>query len=258
MLLLNIPRDKYTKAGPYIETTDEEYKKYMDYVKSSKFIKTLKEQDIQVDVKAQLACKTLEEEEEGGGSDVTATWLYNFQGLEAGVVIFLPGDPARNPDAPAQEPREIPAPGLKTVATAQALEQTGNQTPSAKKPPSQAAGIAGEHKPASTRSVSATETRKKQKRWSFGIVHRPQMLQDEQEQEEEHAHTVCLSCCGRRRTLPDTATGTRPTSWLQGPEVCPCSSLLCHDVCMHIAVIVDTCSRLDPKLCPCLLLWCHY
>ena len=130
----------------------------MDYVKSSKFIKTLKEQDIQVDVKAQLACKTLEEEE-GGGSDVTATWLYNFQGLEAGVVIFLPGDPARNPDAPVQEPREIPAPGLKTVATAQAPEQTGNQTPSTKKPPSQAAGIAGEHKPASTRSVSATETR---------------------------------------------------------------------------------------------------
>ena len=119
----------------------------MDYVKSSKFIKTLKEQDILVDVKAQLACKTLEEE--GGGSDVTATWLYNFQGLEAGVVIFLPGDPARNPDAPAQEPREIPAPGLKTVATAQAPEQTGNQTPSTKKPPSQAAGIA----------VSATETR---------------------------------------------------------------------------------------------------
>ena len=129
----------------------------MDYVKSSKFIKTLKEQDILVDVKAQLACKTLEEE--GGGSDVTATWLYNFQGLEAGVVIFLPGDPARNPDAPAQEPREIPAPGLKTVATAQAPEQTGNQTPSTKKPPSQAAGIAGVHKPASTRSVSATETR---------------------------------------------------------------------------------------------------
>ena len=158
VLLLNIPRDKYTKAGPYIETTDEEYKKYMDYVKSSKFIKTLKKQDILVDVEAQLACKTLEEEE-GGGSVVTATWLYNFQGLEAGVVIFLPGDPARNPDAPAQEPREIPAPGLKTVTTAQAPEQTGNQTPSTKKPPSQAAGIAGVHKPASTRSVSATETR---------------------------------------------------------------------------------------------------
>ena len=128
----------------------------MDYVKSSKFIKTLKKQDILVDVKAQLACKTLEEE--GGGSDVTATWLYNFQGLEAGVVIFLPGDPARSPDAPAQEPREIPAPGLKTVTTAQAPEQTGNQTPSTKKTPSQAAGIAGEHKPAFTRSVSSTET----------------------------------------------------------------------------------------------------
>ena len=131
----------------------------MDYVESSKFIKTLKEQGIQVDVKAQLACKTLEEEEEGDGSDVTATWLYNFQGLEAGVVIFLPGDPARNPDTPAQERREIPAPGLKTVATAQAPEQTGNQTPSTK-PPSQAAGLAGEDKPASTRSVSSTETRK--------------------------------------------------------------------------------------------------
>ena len=63
VLLLNIPRDKYTKAGLYIEATDEEYKKYMDYVESSKFIKTLKEQGIQVDVKAQLACKTLEEEE---------------------------------------------------------------------------------------------------------------------------------------------------------------------------------------------------
>ena len=181
------------------------------------------------------------------------------------MVIFLPGDPARNPDAPAQEPREIPAPGLKTVTTAQAPEQTGNQTPSTKKPPSQAAGIAGEHKPASTRSVSSTETREEAEK--VELRHRSPP--------PDVAGRAGGGAGGRsrRRSMPIQSVSAaveeggrcpiqrlgqdqHPGCWVQ--KFVPVHPLWCHDVCMHIAVIVDTCSRLDPKLCPCLLLWCHY
>ena len=128
-MLVNIPRDKYTRAGPYIETTDVEYQKYMASVERSKFVQTLRQQKILVDVKAELACRSLQGAGEHEGADVVATWLFNFQGLESPVVIFLPGDPSPDPGvAPlAREPREIPAPGLRTTTASASEEETGNQ-----------------------------------------------------------------------------------------------------------------------------------
>ena len=62
-----------------------------------------------MEVKVQVGCKEMVE----GDDTAMATWLYNFQGLEAGVVIFLPGDPfTGGTSAGVAKEREIPAPGL--------------------------------------------------------------------------------------------------------------------------------------------------
>lgn len=122
-------------------------------VESSQFVKTLRNQRIHVNVRAELACRMLDDGGGVPGSDVMATWLYNFQGLEAGVVIFLPGDPAGSEGTPAQD-REIPAPGLKT--TAPASKETGNQFPP-KESPTQAMPQAVEVD-RSAKSASSAET----------------------------------------------------------------------------------------------------
>ena len=92
-----------------------------------------------VDTKVELGSKDLEDLPQAQGR-LFATWLYNFQGLEAGVVVFLPGDeageklsgvkpgeelpgvkPGEDLPRPAAESRtsvtcrEIPTPGLRAV-----------------------------------------------------------------------------------------------------------------------------------------------
>ena len=90
---MNIPRERYDKSGPYIETTDEAYEGYMQYISTCAFVQTLKERGMDVDTKVELGSKDLEDLPQAQGR-LFATWLYNFQGLEAGVVVFLPGDEA--------------------------------------------------------------------------------------------------------------------------------------------------------------------
>ena len=90
---MNIPRERYDKSGPFIETTDEAYEGYMQYISTCAFVQTLKERGMDVDTKVELGCKDLEDLPQAQGR-LFATWLYNFQGLEAGVVVFLPGDEA--------------------------------------------------------------------------------------------------------------------------------------------------------------------
>ena len=90
---MNIPRERYNKSGPYIETTDEAYEGYMQYISTCAFVQTLKERGMDVDTKVELGSKDLEDLPQAQGR-LFATWLYNFQGLEAGVVVFLPGDEA--------------------------------------------------------------------------------------------------------------------------------------------------------------------
>ena len=90
---MNIPRERYDKLGPYIETTDEAYESYMQYISTCAFVQTLKERGMDVDTKVELGSKDLEDLPQAQGR-LFATWLYNFQGLEAGVVVFLPGDEA--------------------------------------------------------------------------------------------------------------------------------------------------------------------
>ena len=90
---MNIPRERYDKSGPYIETTDEAYESYMQYISTCAFVQTLKERGMDVDTKVELGSKDLEDLPQAQGR-FFATWLYNFQGLEAGVVVFLPGDEA--------------------------------------------------------------------------------------------------------------------------------------------------------------------
>ena len=93
VILVNIPRERYDKSGPYIETTDEAYEGYMQYISTCAFVQTLKERGMDVDTKVELGSKDLEDLPQAQGR-LFATWLYNFQGLEAGVVVFLPGDEA--------------------------------------------------------------------------------------------------------------------------------------------------------------------
>ena len=116
VILVNIPRGRYEKTGAYIETTHEAYENYMRYISTCPFIQGLKERGIDVETKVELGCKDLGDATKGG---IFATWLYNFQGLEACVVVFLPGDSPREVPAAAEHagvPRpEIPAPGLKAV-----------------------------------------------------------------------------------------------------------------------------------------------
>ncbi|XP_070176073.1 uncharacterized protein [Littorina saxatilis] len=98
MILVNIPRNRYRNNGQYIETTDVEYQKYMDYISTCPFIVTLREKGLNVEMKAELGCKDLNNVTK---DCLSATWVFNFQGLEAGVVIFLPGDTFG--DEPSQE-----------------------------------------------------------------------------------------------------------------------------------------------------------
>nr|KAG5710643.1 hypothetical protein BaRGS_013289 [Batillaria attramentaria] len=105
--LVNLPRELYERNVSYLETSKARYTKYMDYVARCPFIKTLIEKGVDVDVKTDLACKDL-------NGPCTATWLYNFQGLETTVVVFLPGDTPRDGRSQASAQRDIPAPGLRT------------------------------------------------------------------------------------------------------------------------------------------------
>ncbi|XP_070175815.1 uncharacterized protein [Littorina saxatilis] len=114
VILVNLPRSSYSKAGDYIETTDAEYNKHMAAVRDSPFIKRLKRGGIEVELKVELACKKLADCSEPP-FDAVATWLYNFQGLEGDVVIFLPGDASPKDKKPGHA-REIPTPGLRTTS----------------------------------------------------------------------------------------------------------------------------------------------
>ena len=129
VILVNMPRDRYkTREDGYIESTDEAYESYMQYIATCPFIATLKERGVEVETKAELGCKGLED-----SPGPLATWLYNFQGLEAGIVIVLPGDTHRKQHGAADptevQDREIPAPGLRAVKReAEQKEGTTTQT----------------------------------------------------------------------------------------------------------------------------------
>ncbi|KAK7474079.1 hypothetical protein BaRGS_00034685, partial [Batillaria attramentaria] len=105
--LVNLPRKLYERNGIYFETSKARYTKYMDYFARCPFIKTLIEKGVRVDVKTDLACKDL-------NGPCTATWLYNFQGLETTVVVFSArGHAPRWPLTSFSSARH-PAPGLRT------------------------------------------------------------------------------------------------------------------------------------------------
>ena len=104
---MNIPRERYDKSGPYIETTDEAYEGYMQYISTCPFVQTLKERGMDVDTKVELGSKDLEDLPQAQGR-LFATWLYNFQGLEAGVVVFLPGDEAGEKLSGVKPGEELP------------------------------------------------------------------------------------------------------------------------------------------------------
>lgn len=121
VVLVNIPREKYQQSGDYIETTDKDYHDHMEYISTCTFIKTLKERGIDVDTKMELGCPDLDEDTQGS---LFASWLYNFQGLEAGVVIFLPGDTPRTCPLAEEETTslssardDIPSGALLTAST---------------------------------------------------------------------------------------------------------------------------------------------
>ncbi|KAK7474078.1 hypothetical protein BaRGS_00034684 [Batillaria attramentaria] len=92
-ILVNLPRTLYQQDGGYIEASRKQHKAYMEHVDGCPFIKALTEEGINVAVKKELACMELTPD---ANEKCFATWLYNFEGLEADIVIFLPGDTPRS------------------------------------------------------------------------------------------------------------------------------------------------------------------
>ncbi|PVD21561.1 hypothetical protein C0Q70_17359 [Pomacea canaliculata] len=117
-LLVNIPRDVYRDNGnfpQYKDISKEKYEEHMKKIGRCPFVWNLRQNNINVTVDEELGSRNLDTDKRG----VLTTWVYNFLGLECGVVIFLPGDfpsrPAAEVDVSKQTTervRDIPAPGV--------------------------------------------------------------------------------------------------------------------------------------------------